>query len=160
MNILLENHPLNSLCGLGPMAEGLIAEQKPLDVYGPYKKMYADDNAYIVLAGVDLTKSTPIHFAEEKSGRQLFRRWGLSDNQKIESEVGSCSNGFENLRPVVKDIETEIVVGCSTWRVYPFRTFINMTVQAMHNDPQITHCENRQCTRCNDAIKGGPILER
>jgi aminoglycoside 3-N-acetyltransferase len=151
-------HPTDSFTGLGPLAAGLIAEQSPLNVYGPFQKMYRDPDARLVLAGVGLTAATAVHFAEERSGRRLFRRWGrLAGGMDIEVEEGGCSEGFENLAPAVASLEKRIAVGRSLWRIYPFRDFVDAAAAAIRRDPSITHCGDAGCARCNDAVKGGPL---
>jgi aminoglycoside N3'-acetyltransferase len=153
------DHPLNSFAAIGPLAAELIAAQSLLNVYGPLKKAYSYSPAYLVLAGVDLTSATAVHFAEEKAGRRPFRRWAKQgDGQPAEIEVGSCSDGFNKLGPVVNAIERWALVGESQWRIFPFRAFINAVAEAIVQNPAITHCENLNCARCNDAVKGGPCL--
>jgi aminoglycoside 3-N-acetyltransferase len=153
------DHPLNSFTGLGSRAAELIAEQAPRNVYDPLKKIYLGPPAYLVLAGVDLTKATAIHLAEERSGRRLFRRWALAaGGAECEVEAGSCSEGFENLTPAVKGLEKQIMVGTSRWRIFPFTGFINAIVSAIQKNPSITHCADLDCARCNDAVQGGPLL--
>jgi aminoglycoside 3-N-acetyltransferase len=152
-------HPLNSFAGLGPRASELMGCQEPLNVFGPMKQIYLDPSARIVLAGVGLTKTTPVHYAEERSGRRLFRRWAkMSDGTEIEVEEGGCSEGFENLAPHVKAAETQTKVGKSLWRIFPFREFVDAIVQVLLQNPSITHCDNGNCARCNDAVRGGPLL--
>lgn len=152
-------HPLNSFAALGPLAKELIGAQSPLNVYGTLKAIYAHKSAaYLVLAGVDLTSATPIHFAEERAGRRLFRRWAKGNNMTLEVEVGSCSDGFNNLAPYVKNIETSIQVGQSVWKIYPFRTFIDTVARAIVQNPAVTHCADQKCIRCNDSVRGGPFL--
>ena len=125
-------HPLNSFAGLGPRASELMGCQEPLNVYGPMKQIYLDPTARIVLAGVGLTKATPVHYAEERSGRRLFRCWArMSDGTEIEVEEGGCSEGFENLAPYVKAGEKQTKVGESLWRIYSFREFVDAIVQAL-----------------------------
>ena len=152
-------HPLNSFTAIGPLAKRLVEKQSLLDVYAPFKEMYTQPAAYMGLIGVDLTKATAIHFAEERSGRNLFRRWAIdSDGTHQETAVGSCSDGFNRFDPVVKDIEMSITVGQSHWRVYPFKPFIDIVTQAIVDDQSITHCADPKCPRCNDAVRGGPLL--
>ncbi len=152
------HHALNSLTGLGPLAAAVIAEQSALNVYGPYKWLYDYPRAYLLLAGVNLTKATPIHFAEERAGRRLFRRWAREAGAIIESETGGCSEGFENLEPGLRAIERRLYVGPSLWRIYPFREFVDRVSHAILANPAITHCDNPHCARCNDALRGGPLL--
>lgn len=152
-------HPLNSFAAIGPLAEALITQQTLFNVYGPFKAAYAHPPAHLVMVGTLLTSATPIHFAEEKAGRRLFRRWAKNaDGALDEVAVGSCSDGFENLTPAVSGIETRIHVGPSLWRIFPFKAFIDQVVAAITTDPQITHCADPYCSRCNDLISGGPLL--
>jgi aminoglycoside N3'-acetyltransferase len=152
-------HPADSFTGLGPQAAELIKAQSPRNVFGPYKKIYAGPPAWLVLAGVGLTAASAIHFAEERSGRRLFRRWGkLADESICETEEGGCSEGFENLAPAVASLENRITVGSSLWRIYPFKEFIDALDPILRMNPSITHCDNPGCIRCNDAVKGGPLL--
>ncbi len=151
------DHPLNSFAALGPAAQALIGTQGPLNVYGPLVAMLAQPAAWLVLAGVDLTSATPIHLAEARAGRNLFRRWALTgEGATLEVEVGSCSDGFNNLAPAVRDIEIARQVGESRWRVYPFRPFIEAVTEAIVQNAAITHCGDPDCIRCQDAVRGGP----
>ncbi|MBN2084793.1 MAG: AAC(3) family N-acetyltransferase [Anaerolineales bacterium] len=151
------NHPSDPFAGLGPRAAELITAQSPLNIFGPYKEIYAGSDAWLVLAGVGLTAATPIHFAEELSGRRLFRRWGMrKDGTLCATEEGGCSEGFENLAPAVASLENRIAVGAGLWRIYPFRKFIDALVPVLRANPSITHCGDPGCLRCNDAVKGGP----
>ncbi len=151
------NHPTDSFTGLGPLASGVIAEQSPCNVFGPFKKIYSGLPARLVLVGVGLTAATAIHFAEELSGRRLFRRWGrLVGGRVIEVEEGGCSEGFENLAPAVAFLEQRIVVGESLWRIYPLREFVDAVVTTIRENPAVTHCGDPACPRCRDAVKGGP----
>lgn len=153
------DHPVCSFTAVGPRAEQVIMGQAPLNVYAPYKTINEENEAYLVLAGVDLTKATPIHYAEQLAGRQLFRRWAkVSSEAIVETENGGCSDGFNNLEPWVSAIEQRIKVGDSLWRVYPFKPFVTAIARAVQRNPSITHCVNPYCLRCSDAVKGGPIL--
>ena len=107
------NHPMDSFSAIGPNAENYIKIQDSKNVYGPLIKLCEDDG-YLVLIGVDLTKATIIHYAESIAGRNLFIRWANNDFSKlIAVNVGGCSDGFNNLDPLVKSIEKEVIVGNS-----------------------------------------------
>ncbi len=154
------DHPLFSFAALGPLAETLIRPQSPLNVFGPFKELVNHDGA-IVLMGVGLTTATFLHFAEEVAGRVLFRRWANGkDGQPVEVAVGGCSDGFEKFSAHLADVETSYRVGDCTWRVYPARQLLARAVAIIQANPQITHCENEACERCQDAVLGGPILEK
>jgi aminoglycoside 3-N-acetyltransferase len=152
------NHPLNSFAGLGPRAAEILAGQAPLRVYDPFRRMQADPDSMLVLAGVGLNRATAIHYAEERAGRRPFRRWALTAGAGgIEVEVGSCSEGFENLTGAVGPMERRVIAGAGIWRVFPFADFVGAAERAIRSDPAITHCPDPACPRCNAMVRGGPI---
>src|SRR5690606_19430534 len=114
---------------------------------------------YIILMGVDLTRMTAIHLAEEKAGRCLFRRWANDSNGNIaEVTVGGCSKGFNKFNEILKDIESRAIVGKSIWRIYPSQLLLERVTEKILFDPYITHCGDSNCERCNDAVLGGPLI--
>ncbi len=151
-------NPLNSFTAIGPRAAELVAGQSPIDVYAPLKKLY-EMGGYIILMGVDLTRMTAIHYAEEMAGRNLFIRWanGL-DGKPIRVCTGSCSGGFNKFEPMLNNIERRIMVGKSLWRLFPMKEAMDICASAIKKDQHITRCENQDCERCRDAVQGGPIL--
>ena len=152
------NHSLNSFAALGPLAEDLVQNQSPLDVYSPLREL-SELDGYVLLMGVGLDRMTALHLAEQNAGRTLFRRWSDGPEGKpMMVEIGSCSNGFPNLDDVLAPLECQIVVGKSLWRVFPLRETLTAAERAMRDDPEITRCDDPGCERCEDSIAGGPIL--
>ena len=151
------NHPRCSFAAVGPKAEELIAAQSPFDGNGPIKKL-SDLNGLVVLMGVGLSRMTALHKAEEMSGRKPFIRWvnGV-DGKPIRVDFGSCSDGFDNLGPVLNSIENRTRVGSSLWRVFPVTETLRLAADAMINNPMIANC-GRDCLRCEDVIAGGPVF--
>jgi aminoglycoside 3-N-acetyltransferase len=159
-------HPVNSFTAIGPQAKNIIKQQSLLDVYGPYQYCYELKNASLLLMGIDFTGVTPIHYAEQKSGRTLFRAWanvkakkGNENKLPVEVSIGSCSAGFNALQPMVDHLAQKELVGNSKWNCFEFTAFIKHISKQIIETPEITHCENAQCIRCHDAILGGPKLE-
>ena len=154
------NHPICSFAAVGPLASPLVEEQGADDVYAPLNVL-AREGGFVLLAGVDLTKMTLIHLSEKEAGRVLFRRWanGL-DNQPMAVEAGGCSDGFLKLAPVLSGFVSEQRIGASLWHAYPASDALVATTQAILilADPLVTHCGDRACGRCHDAVAGGPIL--
>jgi aminoglycoside 3-N-acetyltransferase len=148
----------NALCSfaaLGPRAD-LVAEQRPLDVYAPLRILVARDG-FVLLIGVGLERMTLIHVAEERAGRTLFRRWANApDGLPMEVEVGSCSDGFGKLEPVLGPLARERDVGASRWRAFPARATVEAASEAIRERPEITHCGRADCLRCADSVAGGP----
>lgn len=152
------NHPLNSFAAIGSLAEKLIEGQQPLQVYKPLEVL-AELNGSIILMGVGLERMTFLHFAEQEAGRTLFRRWASGpDGKPMMVAVGSCSEGFGNFAPILAPFKQEIQVGQSLWQVFPARETLDAAVDAIRANPLITHCADPTCSRCNDAVQGGPLL--
>ncbi len=152
------NHPSDSFVAVGPLAEELIRRQTAFAVYAPFAAL-VERGGSVVLIGVDLTRMTLLHLAEKRAGRTLFRRWARDAfGGTIECRLGSCSEGFERLRPFLKPIERTRTVGQSPWRIYPAAQVLELGSAAIRNNPDITHCSNPDCIRCRDAVLGGPIV--
>ena len=127
-----------------------------MDVYAPLRILTARDG-FLLLIGVGLDRMTMLHLAEERAGRTLFRRWANGpDGRPMEVEVGSCSNGFGNLDPILGRLARETTVGSSRWRAFPARPTVEAAVEAIRERPEITHCGRPDCLRCADAVAGGP----
>jgi aminoglycoside 3-N-acetyltransferase len=152
------DHPRDSFAAVGPLASELIAGQRPLDVYAPFRSLVDHDGA-VVLMGVGLTRLTLLHHAEHLAGRRLFRRWGRdSGGRTVECEEGGCSSGFDNLAPVLAPLERQAQVLSSRWRVFPAEATVDAAIRAIQANPSITQCADPDCIRCADAIAGGPLL--
>lgn len=152
------DHPLCSFTAVGPSAEAAVGSQSRDDVYAPLRWLANNDGA-LVLAGVSLTSMTFIHYAEELAGRTLFRRWALDrDGEVVMVPVGSCSDGFEQLRPSLASLEMTTNVGESEWRCYRAGAALDALVSAIRDSPELTRCDNPECVRCRDSIAGGPLL--
>ncbi len=149
-------NPLNSMAAIGCHAEELVMGQTAQDVWAPFKKLY-EKKGIVLLMGVPLYSATIVHFAEQLVGRTPFVRWANDENgNPAICSTGGCSHGFENFSLVLKPIEKTIHVGKSIWRCFPAKEMVDICVQAMKEDPNISHCHNPNCERCNDAILGGP----
>ncbi len=153
------NHPSNSFAAVGPLADELIAGQRPLDVYAPFKEL-ARVGGHVVMMGVDLRTMTAVHLAEQMAGRVLFRRWaGDRDGNTMQAEGGGCSRGFNSLAPTLRPIERRATVGSSSWRIFPMATMLERASAAIRKQPEITRCDGTDCERCRDGIAGGPVLD-
>lgn len=152
------DHPLNSFAALGPLANELIKAQSPGDVYGPIRKL-AEHEGRVLLIGVGLNRMTAIHLAEQESGRNLFLRWARTPDGGVSMfPVGSCSEGFPRLEPVMRQYERATNVGDSRWRAFPARGVIAAASDAMRDNQGITACDSAECLLCRDSIAGGPEL--
>ena len=152
------NHPLCSFTAIGPRSHELVSSQRPEDLCAPFRVL-ADLDGLVLLAGVDLTSMTLLHYCEAAAGRTLFRRWANGDSgTPILVECGGCSNGFAAFEPVLKEVSREHQVAASRWRVFPASDVVTLAGEAIRTTPAMTSCGNPQCSRCRDAFLGGPIL--
>ena len=150
------DHPLDSLSAVGPLAHKLVGGQTSLDPYAPFRRL-AELGGYVVLLGVGLTRMTLLHGAEQRAGRNLFRRWVSDKNgETVSVLVGGCSEGFEALAPVLAGLEHTHTVGASRWRVFPARETSEYAAAAIRAQPELTACGDATCERCADAVRGGP----
>jgi aminoglycoside N3'-acetyltransferase len=150
-------NPLNSFAAVGKHADTLVKSQSAENVYGPLHEL-CNQNGFVLLMGVDLNNATIIHYAEQVAGRKPFARW--ANDLRGEASVvsaGGCSDGFNNLSDMLKPIEKVVTVGESYWRCFPANEMVDICSKAIIAAPEITHCHNPNCERCNDAILGGPI---
>lgn len=153
------NHPFCSFTAVGPLAHELISGQAAMNVYAPLEVLTRMDG-WVVLMGVELDRMTFIHYAEQKSGRNLFIRWAAGANDEtIEVEIGGNSHAFPKLEPFLEPVKKETRVGESLWRAFPARESLEILVDTIVEHPEITHCGNPDCARCTAAVNGGPIME-
>jgi aminoglycoside N3'-acetyltransferase len=152
------NHPLDSFTAVGPQAARLIDKQTPSDVYAPLTAL-AEMKGFVLLMGVGLERMTLLHLAEKEAGRTLFRRWANdAHGQPVAVEVGGCSEGFGKLEPYLRPVMGRASVGQSRWTLLPADQALAHAAAVIRAGPQVTHCGVGTCERCEDAVKGGPIL--
>ena len=151
-------HPINSFTALGPKAHQLIDGQTWRNVYAPFEALIEDDG-YILLLGVHLDHTTLIHYAEQQAGRTLLVRWANDEKKQVQPcFIGTCSVGFQNFYPYVQDLETQIMVGNSLWRCFKAKDLAERCTQVLREHPEVSHCGDPNCLKCNHMALGGPIL--
>lgn len=150
------SNPLNSFAALGGHAERLVSGQTAANVYAPLAQLCHDDG-FVLLMGVGLTSATIIHYAEQLAGRTPFIRWAhdLAGNV-IPVSTGSCSEGFGHFDEILTPYAKTVIVGTSRWTCFRARDIAAVCRDAILHDPMITHCGDPDCSRCNDAVLGGP----
>jgi aminoglycoside N3'-acetyltransferase len=151
-------HPTASFTAAGRQARQLIRGQAPLNVYRPLENLVRH-GGWVLMMGTGFRTFTLIHLAEKRAGRNLFRRWAKDRRGNIMMvEVGGCSQGFERLEPALDHLERRTLVGESLWRAFPAREALDAATAAIVDDPEITRCADDTCSRCRDAVLGGPVL--
>jgi aminoglycoside 3-N-acetyltransferase len=148
------NHPLISFSALGPWASEVVALQQRLNPYRLFDRI-----DLILMMGTPLERMSLIHYAEQLAGRNLFRRWvRAEEGTSVQVAVGGCSEGFGNLAPILLPLSRAMQVGKSLWRVFPTQPTLQAAADAIRNEPNLIHCPDPNCERCNDAEQGGPIV--
>lgn len=152
------NHPLNSFTSLGKNSQKLIVNQTYKDVCAPMKQLY-DDDGFVLLIGVGLNSATIIHYAEQVAGRNPFVRWTCDVNKKVVPvSAGGCSEGFDHFNEYLNKFVRIVKVAESEWKCYKAKDIVDVCANLIKNNPGITHCDDANCERCNDAVLGGCIL--
>jgi aminoglycoside N3'-acetyltransferase len=152
------NHPVCSFSALGPLADELVRCQQPRSVWAPLERLLWLDGA-VALLGVDLTRLSLIHLAEQHAGRRPFVRWARGGKgEVVRVDVGGCSDGFGSFEPVLADVALTEQVGESRWMVVHAGQALRLLTRAIEESPGITRCLDPACERCGDAVAGGPIL--
>lgn len=152
------NHPLNSFTALGRHAGRLVSCQTWRDVYAPFKQLCEDDG-YVLLIGVGLSSATIIHYAEQVAGRHPFIRWSVDKNKEVSPvSAGGCSEGFDHFNNALCNFVKKVKVAESEWKCYKARDIVDACSECIRKNPEITHCGDICCDRCNDAVQGGCIL--
>ncbi|GCE24994.1 hypothetical protein KDA_04780 [Dictyobacter alpinus] len=152
------NHPLTSFAALGPLAQTLVEGQEAQDVYAPLHTLTLMHGS-IILMGVGLERMTFLHYAEQVAGRSLFVRCANGpDHRPMLVSLGGCSEGFGHLATTLAPMRQTLMVGQSSWQAFAAGETLQAASQAIKAQPSITHCADPDCERCNDAIKGGPLL--
>lgn len=76
----------------------------------------------------------------------------------IPVSTGECSKGFVHFNDALSSYAKKVTVAKSEWVCYKAATIVNVCQRHMENNPYIAHCGNKYCDRCNDAVRGGPVL--
>lgn len=141
----------------GPGADWYTADHAYDEPNLPLKKLL-ERSGHVLLLGVGLSKCTAIHLAEEMAGRRPFIRWVLcSDGKEHRVREYGCSDGFDKLAPFVRHHAFEGAIGDCRAVSYPLEELVNSVVKAITAKPEITLCDNVECIRCQDSLRGGPL---
>jgi aminoglycoside 3-N-acetyltransferase len=152
------DHPLCSFAAIGPHADAVTCRQTIGRVFAPLEEVVARGGV-VLLVGVGLERLTLIHLAEQRAGRELFRRWArAADGSVVATDNGGCSEGFTKLSPHVEALASTIAVGESRWTSYPAAAVLASFERVIRARPELTMCDDPSCARCPDSVAGGPII--
>lgn len=141
---LRSSHPALSFVALGEQAEGVLARQTLANPYAPVGALY-DLGGYALLAGVDHSSDTSIHYGEYLVGMPLLTRYLPQDGRVTACSFPNCSADFERLAPYVHPVTA--YAGRSKLRLFQVRELVDATVRLLQQDPEALLCTYPTC-RC------------
>jgi aminoglycoside 3-N-acetyltransferase len=132
----------------------------------------AEENGWVVLAGVDHTVNTSIHLAEKLAGRRQFIRWALvrdmltrpvplklagrsfastSVNERVIECTGfpGCSAGFQAISKDIQPFTKRVTAGNSAIQAVPLAALFHAVISKINQDPKALLCFEPNCARCN-----------
>lgn len=141
------SHPIMSFAGVNAAAclEAQTIEA-PLDVI----RVLLEQQAWVLLVGVDHTVNTSIHYAERQAGRKQFTRWALTPSgvQDCPGFPG-CSAGFQAVSLRLTEVTRQVRVGAAVIQAVPLADLVSVVVDWIAEDPQALLCAREDCERCN-----------
>jgi len=163
------NHPILSFAGFN--VDEILAAQTLMDPLAPIQAL-ADQNGWVVLAGVDHTVNTSMHLAEKLAGRRQFIRWALvrdaltkpaplkiagrsyastAVNERIVECPGfpGCSAGFQAIARDLQSFTRRVTAGKSAIQAVPLAALFHAVISKINQDPKALLCFDPSCARCN-----------
>lgn len=141
---LRSEHPALSFVALGVQAGAVLDRQSLDNPYGPIGALY-DLDGYALLAGVDHSSNTSIHYGEYLAGMPLLTRYVAQDGRVEACNFPNCSADFERLAPYVR--AQTVYIGRARLRLYRVRELVEATVKLLRQDPEVLLCTYPSC-RC------------
>lgn len=144
---LRSNHPIFSFTGIN--VASALKSQTLLEPFAPIKSLM-DDNGWVILAGVDQTVNTSIHYAEQLAGRKTFIRWALTVHGVIECpNFPGCSDGFQKADSLFSSFERVVKINETKVKAYPLSKLIQVVQDRIKKDPKAFLCTRKTCPRCD-----------
>jgi aminoglycoside 3-N-acetyltransferase len=163
------SHPILSFAGF--RADDMLATQTLNEPLAPIQAL-AEQNGWVVLAGVDHTVNTSMHLAEKLAGRRQFIRWALVRDvltrpallkiarrnfastvvdERIVACPGfpGCSAGFQAIARDVQPFTKRAQAGNSAIQAVPLAALFHAVISKINQDPKALLCFDPTCARCN-----------
>jgi aminoglycoside 3-N-acetyltransferase len=163
------SHPILSFTGFN--ADEMLTAQTLKEPLAPIQAL-ADQNGWVVLAGVDHTVNTSMHLAEKLAGRRQFIRWALvrdaltrpaplkvaghsyastAVNERIVECPGfpGCSAGFQAIARDLQSSTRRVTAGKSAIQAVPLAALFHAVISKINQDPKALLCFDPSCARCN-----------
>lgn len=144
-------HPILSFSGIN--VDQALRRQSLEDPFAPLQAL-AQEQGWVILAGVDNSVNTTIHLGEALAGRKTFTRWGLTElGVVVCPHYPGCSDGFIKIEQKLTTISRMSYIGETKISAIPMAPLL-ATVQTMiKNHPKSLLCSRKKCPRCDDVRK-------
>lgn len=163
------SHPILSFAGIN--VDAVLTTQTLKEPLAPIRAL-AEENGWVVLAGVDHTVNTSMHLAEKLAGRWQFIRWALvrdmltrpaplklagrnfastSVNERVAECPGfpGCSAGFQAIARDVQPFTKRVTAGNSAIQAVPLAALFHAVISKINQDSKALLCFDPACARCN-----------
>jgi len=146
------SHPIQSFAGIG--ADGAINSQSVFEPFAPIAAL-AEQDAWVLLLGVDHQVNTSIHYGEKLAGRMQFIRWALTKDKVVECPgFPGDSEGFNAIAPEVEKHTRRVEINGGLVQAVHLRSLLKVTVEMIHSNPYALLCGRPDCERC-EAVRYG-----
>jgi aminoglycoside 3-N-acetyltransferase len=109
----------------------------------------AQQDADVLLLGVDHTVNVSLHHAEAQAGRKRFTRWALTTDGVIECpQMPGCPRGFQAIGPRLVGISRFAMIGGTEALLIPLRDLLHTAVNWIRQDPRALLCDHEGCLPC------------
>jgi aminoglycoside 3-N-acetyltransferase len=143
-------HPILSFSAI--RCDLALSAQRLNDPLAPIRALM-DAAGWVVLIGVDHTVNTSVHLGERLAGRRQFLRWALTRRGVLAcSGFPGCSDGFQDLEPVVDEFARRVPLGPTQITAAPLIELVQAVREMLSRDPLALLCRRPVCERC-DAVR-------
>jgi aminoglycoside 3-N-acetyltransferase len=144
------SHPIFSFAAMG--LDEALETQTLTDPLAPLNWLMKH-NGVVLLIGVDQRVNTSIHLAEALAGRKQFLRWALTSEGVLACPgFPGCSEGFNQLQPVLEPFTRRAQVGEAVIQSLSIRELVEQVIRTLREDPLAFLCQRSGCERC-DAVR-------
>jgi aminoglycoside 3-N-acetyltransferase len=143
-------HPILSFSGI--QVADILKSQSIQEPFAPIEAIMSE-NGWVILAGVDHSVNTSIHYAEQLAGRKTFMRWALTVHGVVECpKFPGCSDGFTKAEAWFSSFSKTVKFEGAQISAIPLTKIIQTVKEHIQRDPKALLCSRKTCPRC-DAVR-------
>src|SRR3990172_1019417 len=140
------SHPIQSFAGIH--VDAILNTQTIYNPLAPIGAL-ADQDAWVLLLGVDHRVNTSIHYAEKLGGRLQFIRWALLQDRVVECPgFPGDSEGFNVIASFLEKYARRVEIGNALVQAIHLKSLIKVVVDQLKENPFALLCNRQDCERC------------